>query len=130
MFILFQIMIIPVRCFTCGKVVGNKWTIYQEYIKTMAIGDALTKLGLFKFCCRRMLMSHIEIVDIVNMYSPLPTVTTVSSVPPAPSVVQSISSASPSANNDEKSDEKSQEYGGRIKFKSRLPGSKVTILAR
>jgi DNA-directed RNA polymerase I, II, and III subunit RPABC5 len=25
-------MIIPVRCFTCGKVVGNKWESYLELL--------------------------------------------------------------------------------------------------
>jgi len=25
-------MIIPVRCFTCGKVIGNKWDIYLDLI--------------------------------------------------------------------------------------------------
>ena len=25
-------MIIPVRCFTCGKVIGNKWQLYMNLI--------------------------------------------------------------------------------------------------
>jgi DNA-directed RNA polymerase I, II, and III subunit RPABC5 len=27
-------MIIPVRCFTCGKVIGDKWDDYLELLKT------------------------------------------------------------------------------------------------
>ena len=26
-------MIIPIRCFTCGKVIANKWKKYCEYIE-------------------------------------------------------------------------------------------------
>jgi len=27
-------MIIPVRCFTCGKVIGNKWEDYLNLMQT------------------------------------------------------------------------------------------------
>ena len=30
-------MIIPVRCFTCGKVIGNKW---QAYLDTLEAGTS------------------------------------------------------------------------------------------
>ena len=26
-------MIIPVRCFTCGKVIGNKWDTYMDLLQ-------------------------------------------------------------------------------------------------
>ena len=55
-------MIIPVRCFTCGKVVGNLWEKYQELIEQeYSENDALDKLNLTRYCCRRMLLSHIDI---------------------------------------------------------------------
>lgn len=68
-------MIIPVRCFTCGKVVANKWETFQYYLKegnTGEMGDekrplteaeALDLLGLKRYCCRRMLLTHVEVVD-------------------------------------------------------------------
>jgi len=34
-------MIIPVRCFTCGKVIGNKWQLYMNLIQ----GDYSDKCG-------------------------------------------------------------------------------------
>ena len=40
-----QAMIIPVRCFTCGKVVGNKWDSYLELLKGTPGGDAPHELG-------------------------------------------------------------------------------------
>jgi DNA-directed RNA polymerase subunit N (RpoN/RPB10) len=42
-------MIIPVRCFTCGKVVGNLWERYQGLLKTHDANSALDQLGLKRF---------------------------------------------------------------------------------
>lgn len=51
-------MIIPVRCFSCGKVVGDKWETYLTYLQEdMSEGDALDKLELKRYCCRRMIVS-------------------------------------------------------------------------
>ncbi|KAI1237992.1 hypothetical protein IHE44_0014092 [Lamprotornis superbus] len=52
-------MIIPVRCFTCGKIVGNKWEAYLGLLQAeYTEGDALDALGLKRYCCRRMLLAH------------------------------------------------------------------------
>ena len=56
-------MLIPVRCFTCNKVTGNKWEPYCEMIKMMEPAEALDKLGLKRYCCRRMLLSHVDVID-------------------------------------------------------------------
>jgi len=57
-------MIIPVRCFSCGKVVGDKW---EPFSRRGAAGEppkeVLDDLGVDKYCCRRMLLSHVELVD-------------------------------------------------------------------
>jgi DNA-directed RNA polymerase I, II, and III subunit RPABC5 len=54
-------MIIPVRCFSCGKVVGDKWETYLTYLQDdMSEGDALDKLELKRYCCRRMIVSTTE----------------------------------------------------------------------
>ncbi|KNH07125.1 hypothetical protein XU18_2170 [Perkinsela sp. CCAP 1560/4] len=64
-------MIIPVRCFTCGKVVGDKWDEYIRLQKEGAkCGDALNILGLHRICCRRMLISHSEQTHILLLYNP------------------------------------------------------------
>jgi DNA-directed RNA polymerase subunit N len=59
-------MIIPVRCFSCGKVIGDKW---EDFNRRIEIGETpsevLDDLGLNRYCCRRMLLSHIEILDDV-----------------------------------------------------------------
>ena len=75
-------MIIPVRCFTCNNVIADKWNPYVEFVKKAKSkskeevtsdldldyidvdsgkkveksieGKVLDKLGLHKYCCRRM----------------------------------------------------------------------------
>lgn len=80
-------MIIPVKCFTCGNVLANKYRAYKEIVKTKneiamkgarhsdkvtyltATGDksktsdglALDELGLKKLCCRRHMLTHVDI---------------------------------------------------------------------
>ena len=59
-------MIVPVRCFSCGKVIGDKW---EEFKKRVEEGEepneVLEDLDITRYCCRRMLLSHVEIIDEV-----------------------------------------------------------------
>lgn len=76
-------MIIPVKCFTCGKVIADKYNYYltqvrkikesrnmdvnkvvyltKEFIDKTPEGEVLDKLGLTKMCCRRHLLTHVDI---------------------------------------------------------------------
>ncbi len=59
-------MIIPVRCFTCGKLIGDKWDEFARRVKAGERADeVLDSLGIQRYCCRRMLLSHVEIIDEV-----------------------------------------------------------------
>ena len=81
-------MIIPVRCITCGKVIGDKYLYYKREVektrKEMKLPDempildvnsktiqktpegiVLDKLRLQRYCCRRMLLSHVDLIDII-----------------------------------------------------------------
>lgn len=63
-------MIIPVRCFSCNTVVGNKWEPYKKLLdEGVSSGDALTRLGLRRYCCRRMISQHVDLIDDVIKYS-------------------------------------------------------------
>jgi DNA-directed RNA polymerase I, II, and III subunit RPABC5 len=63
-------MIIPIRCFTCGKVIGNKWQKYLEYLDNEEeVSDALDKLGMKRYCCRRMLISHVDLIEKLLQYN-------------------------------------------------------------
>ena len=66
-------MIIPVRCFSCGKVVGDKWESYLTYLQdeNLSEGDALDKLGLKRYCCRRMILTHVDLIEKFLSYNPL-----------------------------------------------------------
>jgi len=80
-------MIIPIRCFTCNKVIAHLWEEYLNRIQVAYIeddipnnrknrfvnieqlenktieGKILDEMGLNKYCCRRMLISHIDLCD-------------------------------------------------------------------
>lgn len=77
-------MIIPVKCFTCGTVLADKYEFYceevrkrkqvhtgsrvdkvvyltkQNYEKTVN-GEVLDLLSLKKMCCRRHMLTHVDI---------------------------------------------------------------------
>ncbi len=58
----------PVRCFSCGKVIGDKW---EEYLKRVQSGESpkevLDSLGITRYCCRRMFLSHVEVREIASI---------------------------------------------------------------
>jgi DNA-directed RNA polymerase subunit N len=63
-------LIIPVRCFTCGKLVGDKWEEFARRVKAGEdAGEVLDSLAVKRYCCRRMLLSHVEIFDEVLRFS-------------------------------------------------------------
>ena len=57
-------MMIPVRCFTCGKVIGGAYEAFKE---RRAAGEnpqkIMDSLGLARYCCRRMLVTQVDIID-------------------------------------------------------------------
>jgi DNA-directed RNA polymerase subunit N (RpoN/RPB10) len=76
-------MIIPIKCFTCGKVLADKYRFYEKEVRKIKMnekleinkvmyltdenidktpeGIVLDKLKLKKYCCRRHMLSHVEI---------------------------------------------------------------------
>lgn len=60
---------IPVRCFTCGKVISSSW---EEFKRRVNEGEdpakVLDNLGIARYCCRRMILSHVELVDVLAPY--------------------------------------------------------------
>ncbi|EMA40284.1 DNA-directed RNA polymerase subunit N [Halococcus morrhuae DSM 1307] len=62
-------MMVPVRCFTCGNVVGEHWEAFESRVdEGEDPSDVLDDLGVDRHCCRRMLVSHTDLVDIVAPY--------------------------------------------------------------
>ena len=87
-------MIIPIRCFTCHKVIADKWIEYEKLVnenkndepnkkftlEDITINDdenpmkyfddnkqkkALDELGITKMCCIRHFISHVDLINII-----------------------------------------------------------------
>ena len=75
-------MIIPIRCVTCNKMLADKWNMYlkitadlkrtnenaisihvKDYTKKSKELVAFERLGITRYCCRRHMLSHIELID-------------------------------------------------------------------
>jgi len=80
-------MIIPIRCFTCNKVIAHLWEDYLNKIQMAYIdediknnkkkrfieieelenktieGKTLDEMNLHRYCCRRMMLSHVDLCD-------------------------------------------------------------------
>lgn len=57
-------MIIPIRCFSCGKPVAQDWDEYAERTeKGEGVEKVLDSLGHKRYCCRRMFLTHTETID-------------------------------------------------------------------
>ncbi len=52
----------PVRCFSCGKVLGSYQTSYEDLINQgVEVGKAMDQLGIKRICCRTNVMNPIKI---------------------------------------------------------------------
>lgn len=73
-------MIIPVRCFTCGKVIADKWNYFvkrsgevtakternevdKDGFYNVKLGEVLDELGLKRICCRRHMLCHVNLIE-------------------------------------------------------------------
>jgi DNA-directed RNA polymerase I, II, and III subunit RPABC5 len=76
-------MIIPVKCFTCGNLLANKYLFYKKQVGLIkqaknqendeiqyltkdvldksVEGEVLDMLNLTKPCCRRHMLTHVDI---------------------------------------------------------------------
>ncbi len=62
-------MIIPIRCFSCGKPVAHLWKTYVERVEK---GDdrkrILDDLGLERYCCRALMLGHVDLIDTAAQF--------------------------------------------------------------
>lgn len=82
-------MIIPIRCFTCNNLIAHKYQYYLEKKKEIdsnpeslektidtnliesgevqktEYGQLLDELKLDRYCCRRMFLTHVDIIDVI-----------------------------------------------------------------
>jgi DNA-directed RNA polymerase subunit N (RpoN/RPB10) len=61
---------IPVRCFSCNRIIGNKWEKYKSETESgRNTSDVFRELGIRRYCCKRMFLGHVEIIDKLILYS-------------------------------------------------------------
>jgi DNA-directed RNA polymerase subunit N len=62
-------MLIPVRCFSCGKPIGHLW---EEYKSRVAAGEeqsvVLRDLGLDRYCCRAAMLGNAELLPRITKF--------------------------------------------------------------
>lgn len=62
-------MIIPIRCFSCGKPIAHLW---EEYKKRVAAGEdakkVLDDLGVERYCCRSVFLGHVDLIETVSKF--------------------------------------------------------------
>jgi DNA-directed RNA polymerase subunit N (RpoN/RPB10) len=60
----------PQRCFSCNKIIGNLWEDYEIYKKqAMKFDEICTKLGIERYCCKRMILSNKNFYDKFSKYT-------------------------------------------------------------
>ena len=62
-------MIIPIRCFSCGKPIAHLW---EDFKKRTAAGEdpgkVLEELGLERYCCKAMFLGQVDTLDLVSEF--------------------------------------------------------------
>lgn len=62
-------MIIPVRCFSCGKPIGHLWETYKERVeKGENPKKVLDELDLERYCCRAVFLGHVDLLPLVSKF--------------------------------------------------------------
>lgn len=62
-------MIIPIRCWSCGKPIAHLWEEYKEHVEA---GEekkkVLDSLDLDRYCCRAIILGHVDLIDTVSKF--------------------------------------------------------------
>ena len=62
-------MIIPIRCFSCGKPIAHLWKIYKERTeKGEKPKKVLDEIGLERYCCRAAFLGQTDTLELINKF--------------------------------------------------------------
>jgi DNA-directed RNA polymerase subunit N len=62
-------MMIPMRCWSCGKPISQLWEEYKERVDNGEDRKAvLDSLGVDRYCCRAMFLGHIDLIDTAGQF--------------------------------------------------------------
>jgi DNA-directed RNA polymerase subunit N len=62
-------MIIPIRCFSCGKPIAHLWEDYKKRVeKGESPKKVLDELGLERYCCRAVFLGHKDLLPLISKF--------------------------------------------------------------
>ena len=62
-------MIIPIRCISCGELIGDKWEKYSEELSAgKDPKKILDDLKVDKYCCRSIITTHVDLIDEISIF--------------------------------------------------------------
>ncbi|RLE48031.1 DNA-directed RNA polymerase subunit N [Candidatus Woesearchaeota archaeon] len=62
-------MMIPIRCWSCGKPIAHLWEEFKERKdRGENVQEILDSLGMERYCCRSMFLGHIDLIDTVAQF--------------------------------------------------------------
>jgi DNA-directed RNA polymerase subunit N len=62
-------MIIPIRCWSCGKPVAHLWEPFNQKVdKGESPKKVLDELEVDRYCCRALFLGQVDLIDIAGKY--------------------------------------------------------------
>ncbi|MCK4522157.1 MAG: DNA-directed RNA polymerase subunit N [Nanoarchaeota archaeon] len=64
-------MIIPIRCWSCGKPIAQLWEEYNQRLEKQGEENRkkiLDELGLTRYCCRAIFLGHVDLIDTSSRF--------------------------------------------------------------
>ncbi len=62
-------MIIPIRCFSCGKPIAHLWEKYKERLEKGELAEkVLNELGLKRYCCKSMFLGQVDAIEEISKF--------------------------------------------------------------
>lgn len=62
-------MIIPIRCFSCGKPIAHLYAKYKDLVaKGKSPKEALDELGIERYCCRAQFLGQTDTLELINKF--------------------------------------------------------------
>ena len=62
-------MIVPIRCFSCGKPIGHLWEDFKERLaKGESKKKILDDLEIERFCCRSVFLGQEDFIELVSNF--------------------------------------------------------------
>jgi len=62
-------ILIPIRCFTCGKPIAHLWAEFKRRVEAgEEAKKVLDELGIERYCCRAVFLGHVDLIEIVSKF--------------------------------------------------------------